>query len=520
MIRALSTVSLLLAAPLAPGQSSVAHVSSAPLPDGRAADAAWAGDQDGDGQADLLIASHEVGRPFARSLRGHLGRGEGQARHLPSEPDFQLELTRDVVAFALADVHPDPGREVLLFTARGVFAWRPGGPERERVVHLLSGDFLWQLPHPEAVFAWSAGVVDLDGDGLDDVLLPEPGGYRLAVQRRDREAGASFELQSLLRVPLDPDGGLDPDAEGGRGTERGAVRVRLGEGEDDGSSEKLLAVSEAVPTPRLLDWDGDGDRDLLAQSPQRLHVWLQEPGGRFEADPSRSLTVPVPGDWSRRLDASFSAHAEELSGDGRADYLVFAGDRRTDSVRTQSLLFLQNAASEPSSLFGEEGRPGQVLVLAGFVVRPQLADVNGDGRIDLAVSVVRPDLIDQLRTVASGRLEARMYVYLNQGGRFSKRPDLDHAFRYPPSLGLFTGQFLADVTGDGVRELLLRDELGRIRLLYVRPDREGLQVLDRPLWEYSIEEGARVVLPPEGGLGEDRILIIERGRVLLVELVR
>lgn len=501
-------------------QRSLVDIGAVQLPDPHRVEAAERGDVDGDGRLDLVIASYESGVQFRRSLRVYYGipapRGsaEGSLAFEP-EPRHVFEATQDVTAFALADVHRDPGLEIVLFNGRGAFSWLPGAPEGESLARILEAEFLWQLPDEHDIYSWSSGVRDLDGDGLDDLILPEPFGYRIAVQRRPPGEPASFALVSAPRVPLDPGSGLDPELDNrGRSTTQRSVSVGIRISSDDPEAESMVKISEATPVPNFVDWDGDGDLDLWAQSPEYLHLWMQDDDGTFSVDPQTSTPLPVIGDRSRRLDPSYSAHVEHLNRDLRGDYVVFGGDRRSDDVRTQCLVFTADR-SRPN-LFGEKGRPQQLLVFAGFVVRPQFQDVDGDGLRDLCVSVIRPDLIDQLRSAASGHFQARLYVYLNQGQGFSKKPDLEHRFEFGAERGLFTAQLVPDVTGDGVSELLLRDEPDRLRLLYVRRQKEGFEVMERALWEYTIEERARLVVPPQGRLGHEEVLVLERRQVLVL----
>ena len=79
---------------------------------------------------------------------------------------------------------------------------------------------------------------------------------------------------------------------------------------------------------------------------------------------------------------------------------IVAGDRRSDSVRTQGLFFVQDPAAEADAppLFGNKGRPQDLLVFAGFVADVDFEDIDADGLRDLVVASVRPDLLDQLRS--------------------------------------------------------------------------------------------------------------------------
>ena len=162
-----------------------AQVSTVQPGRGGKVEAAALGDVDGDGLDDLVVATSRR-KDFKRKLLvHHRGRGAVAFENVPSR---ELEVPRDVVACAIADVMPDPGKEIVLFTATGAFAWRPDAAETERFPKLLDARFLWQMPHPRELFFWQAGVVDMNGDGLDDLVLPEPGGYLIAFQSRSRRS--------------------------------------------------------------------------------------------------------------------------------------------------------------------------------------------------------------------------------------------------------------------------------------------------------------------------------------------
>jgi hypothetical protein len=490
-------------------------------------------DLDGDGRRDLLIGSSRegTGKP-SRRLQIHLsstGRNlEGAA--FAADPDHVLDVTPDVLSFAVGDVHADPGSEIVLFTSGGAFAWRPRATEeKDSFVLLARSEYLWQLPPLEDLPVWPLGVSDVDADGLDDLVLPTPDGYLVAFQRRapvgaNAGASADFSTRSFLRVaanllerPSDLSvSGSESSAQAGLSGGRFEIGVRMKstEGEDRGP---LLAVHERLPAPQLVDWDADGDLDVWAQGNEELHVWIQATPGHFDTDPTLRLELPVKLDSTRQLDVSFSSHALQLDEDGRGDCVVFAGDKRSDDVRTQVLVYGRRAdqQNEPP-LFGAEGLPRQLIVLAGFAGYPDFDDVDGDGLVDLVVGSFRPDLIDQIRSASSKRLDLELYVYLNRGGVFSKRPDLTHKLSVSLEDSGLRFRFLGDITGDGVSELFVRNEPGHVRALYARKRGDDWKMFNKPVWELAVADDALLILEPGLAGQPPELLVVESAQVLHV----
>jgi hypothetical protein len=539
----IGTLSLLLAAfaaplatvPLAtvPGaaEDSIASLSSIQLePGGRVREAlSWDVDQDG---TDDLVLVESRADSSTRRLAIHLRHASGPA--FTSVPDASLALTADVVAFAVIDAHQDPGREIVLFNATGAFLWRPRGSAEVKVEKLFACEFLWQIADKDDAFAWQKGVADLDADGLEDLVLPGPAGYLVALQRREGAstrfvtselalpAGAARDPSDHRRLAGD-EGPRRVEVRGDGVTPRTSVRISVGKPKTEQRVERppLVEVSEAVPGFALLDWDADGDLDLLALSARTLHVFRQEPRGQFPAAARLDLESPVAVDLQRTLDVSWAARALDLDRDGRADMLFFAGDKRSKEARTQALVFLQSSVPKeprageppPTPLFGT-GAPSQLLVIGGFARPLRPFDVDGDGLVDLVVGAFQPDLIDELRAVSSERIDASLYVYRNLKKGFSKRPDLVHGLSVSARSRVFAADFVGDVDGNGTSELLLREEDARLRMFATRRTKEGLAVVPEPIWELAVDPESRLVLPERIGPGRRDLWVVEKEQVL------
>jgi hypothetical protein len=481
-----------------------------------------------DGLDDLVLATFIRGKPFDRSIQVHLRRREGDA--FVAAPDLSCEVPTDGVAFAVGDVHEDPGAEVVIFTASGAFAWRPKGPESSRFVKLVAGSFLWQLADPRDVFLWTGGVRDVDGDGRADVVLAESGGWRVALQRSKKDGSSDFAVVSAPRVPdRDPD---DDEAPGSRRlsarAKRDEIRVTIalgGDDDEDGTPRELLGVSESAPAPQFVDFDGDGRTDLVAQTSRELLVWLQRADGAFGESPDARYALPVPADRDRRLDVSYSSLVADIDSDRRIDCVMLAGDKRSEDARTQVLVFVNGRSGAPdpnSPLFGAKGLPTQLLRIGGFAGSPSVVDVDGDGRRDFVVGAVRLDgAFDAVRAAGRGKLDVSLHVFRNNGKGFAERPDLtlDMAVKADGLRGSrreVIASFFADVTGDKVRDLVLRDEPDHLSVLMTRRSGDGMTIVEKPLWETHVDSGAKLVLRDAARSGSPEFLVVEDAQVLHV----
>ncbi|MCA8958564.1 MAG: VCBS repeat-containing protein, partial [Planctomycetes bacterium] len=478
-------------------------------------------DLDGDGRADLVLAVAAERRRFERSLRIHRARADGSHAQ---RPDVEVPLPPTVSACAIGDVHPDPGTELIWFGARGAYAWLGTRPQAQRVVKLVAAEFLFQMPLADDVVSWQDGVRDVDGDGLVDLVLPEPDGYCIALQRRPPTGGVSFSVQRLKLPERDEPLRIRSPR---RGSARRGAPVR-GRREPRGFSlsisvsgmprtaEPLVDVDEHVPAPQLVDWDGDRDLDIVAKSGSSVSVWLQGPAGTFSSAPNHTFAFPLT-DEQTQLDPSFSSWLADLDGDRRSDAVLLCKAQGGSEIRTQVMVFRQRPNTDRPLFDG--GTPAQLLVLGGFTAAPRLSDIDGDGSPDLTVAAWRLDALDQLRSGGTSAIDVELYVFNNRRGRFSRTPDLTYttsvqgeALRSGDKL---FARFVGDLNGDRVRELLVRDRPERVRLMLVRRQGEALQVHGRPLYEMALDPGAtlRVLEDPADRPG---FLVLEPTQVLLV----
>lgn len=181
--------------------------------------------------------------------------------------------------------------------------------------------------------AWFFALSDMDGDGVRDAVVGTHGGNQLAWLRN--LGGGSFALDSQH------------------------------------------ALLERANDALARDFDGDGDLDLMLRGRDEVAAvtWvrlLRQTVVGFVADPK----LPA------QPDTSSAFAAADLDGDGDED-LVLAQQRAADPAGCTCLALFAN---DGTGAFTASGRVGTVDRDGALIHRVTAADLDGDGRTDLAYS--------------------------------------------------------------------------------------------------------------------------------------
>lgn len=450
-------------------------------------------DLNGDGLEDLLIAvwSDERGRELLVVPQNANG-------HFPGKPSQRIEIKKDIVALALADLRDEPGEELIFLTRSAAYSYSSrkegytGNLER-----LFDFEFVATVPERKSL-PFLGKLQDYNADGFADLLLPGRDRYSLFFGKGQGSFAPGVKLPEPHRDPLRESGNdirfdvsfaeglsfsVDSPSpfslmipERTRGGQAGEGWDRFGQNRSILEVEAWLAAVKSVQ---------------LDDSPGSEFVYLDHPEGESEqaSEALRFNAVFRPADeaddesrWHQELNASGEILLKDFNGDGLDD-VILLGSRGSDQA---SLVFFANRGGKY-----DFAAPDQVMRFSGYEMEAELQDLNQDNRPELIVSYYGIAAVEALR---SGSMLRTTLIYPANGGKadgeggksliFAQRPTvkLEDRFSAENARGLVERlDFSADIDGDGRKEMTGLDEAGALTARTVGPD---LQPASEPVWRF------------------------------------
>ena len=331
-------------------------------------------DIDDDGYVDIVLPNHQGYAERGPTWIYRPGAGDGEEwsrRELPNDSGWMSRIA-DLDGDGHADLVVVNGENGVTSELESYVYW--GGPDG------LTGERA-ELP---TVGSYDVAVVDVDGDGLLDLVFPSawvdhhnPGRprplqvYRQLPGRQFEDASERCALVgvgalALAAGDLNGDGHTDLVVANYRADFAYDTDSFVYWGTADGfdTDAPLRLPSRAAVQALVADLNGDGWPEIVFCGHNTVQIYWNE-GGAFH--PDHRLFIEVEGLWSEFRVGSLHAAAADVDGDGHTELIIAAQEglqiRRADDLETVA----------------------QLLRLP-YAHQVHAADLNGDGRPELIAS--------------------------------------------------------------------------------------------------------------------------------------
>lgn len=439
-------------------------------------------DVDGDGLTDIIIPRYSPGA--GRQLHIH----QQLADHrFPMQPSRVVDIRPEIVAVAFADLRPEPGQELLLYTGSTVFSLSTAIPSYGgNIRRLFDWSFIAAVPDQRTIY-FLPTPADLTGNGHPDLLVPGADGYALFEGAADEQFTRRHQF-STINPELDPS---DLPAPAGRFSTEVSFNERDGlvikanprsaslfedflSDAGDVQDNTLLDTSRWMPPALLADMTAVGAQDIVFLNigndiRGQLNIWQR---GTQGGSPGEFSPRPT---WQGPVDMEGDFHLLDLNGDGLSDVM-----RMVESSDTWDVHFYVNQGGH----FNLD-RPDQVMRFSGYNLRIEVTDILRNGKPQLSVTYYTIPVVNAIRNTSIIRTQL-LYGSNNTSGDqlFSARPDfrLDESYSASAVLGFTIPAYLqADINGNGRADALYLTPEGTLAAKTIS---ETLQFSAQPFWTY------------------------------------
>ncbi len=342
------------------------------------------GDFDRDGTTDLVIANRG-----SSSVSVLLGNGNGTGT-------FKAQQTfttgANPYSVTVADVNGDSKSDLIVANRNG------------NSVSLLlgngNGTFQTQRTFSVGTAPTSVTVGDVSGDGKLDLLVANESSNNISLLLGNGDG--TFQAQQTIATGNLPQSIKIAEVNGDgkpdlfvTNRSSNSVSVLLGNGNGTFQAQQTISMGTATPySLALSDFNGDGKPDLVVATSDQggaIDLFLGNGNGTFAAGKTFAVSS-----------SPQSVAIGDVNGDGIPDVFVASFTKSSVSV----LLGNGNGTFQPQQTFATGNGPYSQSVAP--------VDINGDGRLDLAVANLSDNTVSVLLANGNGNFTGQVYTLVDQ----------------------------------------------------------------------------------------------------------
>lgn len=454
-------------------------------------------DINGDQLKDLIVSNWNENQ--GRELWLYWQQADGK---FPAQASRKIEIKRDIVAYALADIRHEPGDEFLFFTAASIYSYSATHDGyANNLQKLIDWVFVSAVPSQRST-AFLGRYSDEDGDSTIDILIPGRDTYGLLSLE---QAGDNNKKPSALLLPQAEQQSQQDDAEGSISinTQDGFKIEVVRPSDFEGLIVERLQPDQVKPNDTdnpfsrytepgfllsLERWINNVQMAQLLPGPKLEYLFVDEvpTNNRKQAKQQRIniVTLNAKGSptihYQGYLDQREQIKLFDFNDDGLVDVLA---NRIQGTDNVSANIYLNRNGS-----FNLD-KADQIIKFSGYDVNFRLGDINRDGHSDLILGAYQISAVNALR---SGALVRVSLIYSGnpnfEPGKdqplFSRRPDfkLEESFSADDIKGLTEPvDYTPDIDGDGINDAIAIDKRGALTAKAINAQ---FQLQSEAFWDF------------------------------------
>lgn len=441
------------------------------------------GDFNGTDSQDILLIGRNSARQKQLELitleKGRAAKEQLGLLNLPNETLFY-----DTAKLAKLD------KQALLFLLPGKVSYF--NPQSQTLETLVEGPSLYRETRRRTSFVNRIDFsIDVNGDDLSDIILPDFGHTRIYIQKPDGTFAPPQVIDMLAEMRLF----------------RNNSAVYLG---------SALFIN---------DHNFDGENDFVYRARDELHVFLQK-NGVFE---QKALVFPLDlaqplsdeydnfeNDHSNMLTHSFF-QLVDLNNDNMLD-LITKLTRSSGLLDKDSQYQVYFGNKTEQGFVGYKKQPDSVIASEGLQFELKMMDFDGDEKLDLVSPSYDLGVGAIIGSLFSSSADLDIGFHkLNGSGIYNKKPNLEREltvdFNLSSGQNVYPLLTINDFNGDGVNDLLIGYGTKRVHLY---PGEQGSSKLfERRAKRYTVKlpRDARLIASEDLNQDGKTDLVIRYGRL-------